>query len=140
MILLANLVVLRFGRLSLAPVYALLIFSLLFNYQFSFHALLDLPYEARLLAASIQVSLPLFFAGIIFATHFKAVREPSIALGANLVGAMAGGLLEYSTLAVGQQALYLAALAFYMCSLMVVLAERRLRPARVAQRAVTPTS
>jgi hypothetical protein len=137
MILLANVVVLRFPRLSLAPVYALLVFTLLFNYQFSFHALLDLPYEAKLIAAAIQVSLPLFFAGIIFATHFRTVREPSIALGANLVGAMAGGLLEYSTLVVGQQALYLAALTFYMCSLMVVLAGRRLGMP-VSQPSVTP--
>ena len=129
---------LRFPRVPLAPVYALLAFSLLFNYQFSFHGLLGLSYETRLIAASIQVSLPLFFAGIIFATHFKSVREPSIALGANLVGAMAGGLLEYSTLVVGQQALYLAALAFYICSLSVVLAGRRIGAAKVARSTISP--
>jgi hypothetical protein len=136
MILFANLLVLRFQRIPLAPVYALLVFSLLFNYQFSFHGLLGLPYEARLIAAAVQVSLPLFFAGIIFATHFRDVREPSVALGANLVGAMAGGLLEYSSLVVGQQALYLAALAFYICSLAVVLTGRRLRKGAVARLAV----
>jgi hypothetical protein len=138
MILCANLLVLRFPKIPLAPVYALLVFSLLFNYQFSFDGLLGLTYEARLLAASVQVSLPLFFAGIIFATHFRTAGEPSVALGANLVGAMAGGLLEYSSLVVGQQALYLAALAFYICSLAVVLTGRRLRTPRAAHSVVRP--
>jgi len=39
---------------------------------------------------------------------------------------------------VGQQALYLAALLFYMCSLSVVLAGRRIRATRVAAPAYTP--
>lgn len=124
MILLANLVVLRFERIPLAPVYALLGLSLLFNYSVSFESLLGFSYEVRLLLAGLQVSFPLFFAGIIFATHFKSVSEPSVALGSNLIGAMAGGLLEYSSIIAGHQALYILAFIFYACSLLALLASK----------------
>ena len=86
-----------------------------------------LGYEARLLLAGLQVSLPLFFAGVIFATHFRRVSAPSAALGANLIGAVAGGLLEYGSLLVGQQALFLGALAFYLLSVAIVAATGRTR-------------
>ena len=102
--------------------------ALLFNYTFSFQGLLGLGYEARLLLAGLQVSLPLFFAGVIFATHFRRVSAPSAALGANLIGAVAGGLLEYGSLLVGQQALFLGALLFYLLSVAIVVATGRTRP------------
>ena len=81
----------------------------------------------RLLLAGLQVSLPLFFAGVVFASHFRYVAEPGAALGANLIGAMVGGLLEYSSLLAGQRALFLGALAFYTLSAAVVMAARRTR-------------
>ena len=127
MILLANLLVLWAPSIPLVTIYGLLAAVLLFSYFFSLQSLLGLGYEQRLLLAGLQVSLPLLFAGVVFASHFRYVAEPGAALGANLIGAMVGGLLEYSSLLAGQRALFLVALAFYMLSAAVVMAARRTR-------------
>ena len=71
---------------------------------------------------------------MIFATHFRRVSAPSAALGANLIGAVAGGLLEYGSLLVGQQALFLGALAFYLLSMAIVAATGRTRASLIRQR------
>lgn len=116
MILLANLVVSRTPNLPLRWMYLALFAALLFNYSVSLRGLLELGFWAQVIAAGVQVAGPLFFSGIIFARWFQQVESPSSALGANLMGAVLGGLLEYGSLAVGLRQLYLAALLFYVLS------------------------
>lgn len=65
------------------------------------------------LAASI-FSIPVFFAGLLFATEFRATASPSAALGANMLGAVVGGLLENLSLILGMRALLLVAMACYV--------------------------
>ena len=67
-----------------------------------------------MLGAGLRVAAPMFFAGIIFARWFERTDTPSAALGANLIGAVVGGLLEYLSLVVGLRQLYLLALLFYV--------------------------
>jgi hypothetical protein len=64
-------------------------------------------------ASGLRVAGPLFFSGIIFARWFERTDNPSAALGANLMGAVLGGLTEYSSLVLGLRDLYLLALLFY---------------------------
>ena len=63
--------------------------------------------------AAVIFAIPVFFAGILFATEFKATASPSAALGANMLGAVVGGLLENLSLVIGMQALLIVALILY---------------------------
>ena len=70
------------------------------------------PAVAGCLAAAV-FSLPVFFAGLLFAREFRTAASPSAALGANMLGAVAGGLLENLSLITGMRALLLVAFALY---------------------------
>jgi SAM-dependent methyltransferase len=113
MALIANLVVGRITWIPTRAVYVALFGALLLNYFVSPRVLLDYGFAAQLLGAGLAVAGPMFFSGIIFARWFSQVDDPSSALGANLIGAVIGGLLEYASLRIGLRELYLLALAFY---------------------------
>lgn len=63
--------------------------------------------------ATAVFAIPVFFAGILFATEFRVVESPSAALGANILGAVAGGLLENLSFIFGMRALLLVAMVLY---------------------------
>lgn len=129
MILLANVVVsrwhppLRFVYLGLFAVVAI-------DYLFPLQRLLGLDFWAQVFFAGVRAAAPMFFAGIVFARWFEKTEAPSAALGANLIGAVVGGLLEYLSLIVGLRQLYLLALFFYLAS--AVIGFRLTGPARRA--------
>jgi hypothetical protein len=78
--------------------------------------------------AVVVFAVPVVFAGILFASEFREVKSPSAALGANMLGAVAGGLLENLSLLFGMRALLLVAIAIY-CLAGVGLWMRRARHA-----------
>jgi hypothetical protein len=59
------------------------------------------------------LSLPLLFSGIVFSTLLTAERHISSIMAMNLMGAIVGGLLEYNSMYLGFQALYLLAMGCY---------------------------
>jgi hypothetical protein len=63
--------------------------------------------------ATAVFAVPVFFAGILFATEFRNAESPSAALGANILGAVVGGLLENLSLLFGMRALLLVAMLLY---------------------------
>ena len=63
--------------------------------------------------AAIVFAIPVFFAGLLFASEFRSVDSPAAALGANMLGAVVGGLLENLSLIVGMKALLLVAALLY---------------------------
>jgi hypothetical protein len=63
--------------------------------------LLSLPVVPRFAAAVALAFAPIFLANVVFAQRFRATADSTVAFGANLVGAMAGGLLEYTSLISG---------------------------------------
>ncbi len=65
------------------------------------------------LTALVVLTSPLFFSGIIFSTLIRSTQQISGALAANLVGAMLGGLIEYTSMCFGFSFLYWIALALY---------------------------
>ncbi len=136
MILLANLVATRFPRLPLPVVYGLLLATLLFNYLVSLRATLNLSYGLAVLVAALQVGLPLLLSGIVFARSFARAEDTGSALGANLMGAVLGALLEYSSLLFGLRELYLGALAFYVVSFLIVTRRGERRASGAAAEAV----
>ena len=115
MILLANVVVSRWHP-PLQWVYAGLFVVVIVDYLFPLQKLLGLNFWTQVAVAGLRVAAPMFFAGIIFARWFERTDTPSAALGANLIGAVLGGLLEYLSLIIGLRQLYLLALLFYVAS------------------------
>jgi spermidine synthase len=116
MILGANLFVRRFKPGDLRPYYVLLLCSLVFNYAVPVSSILGQHFVLRGLVSGFLLSLPLFFAGIIFATSLSRMRTVELAFGANLLGSVVGGMLEYSSLIFGIRALYLIAALAYILS------------------------
>lgn len=76
-------------------------------------ALLQLDFWPRLLAATTVAFLPIFLANLVFAGRFRDVGDSTGAFGANLLGAMVGGLVEYVALVTGYQALLLVVAVLY---------------------------
>ena len=94
-------VVARFEVPSFKLLYALLGGSLLLAWSLPPSALLTIPGPVRLVVAAVVVFTPVFLANVIFAERFKDVASSTEAFGANLLGAMIGGVLEYSSLLMG---------------------------------------
>jgi SAM-dependent methyltransferase len=121
MILLANLLVLKHPPRSMGWVYGGLVVSLLTSYIFKPDMLSGLSFEGKWFAGGFVSALPVFFAGILFATIFKRVQDVSAAFGANLLGALVGGILENLSMIYGIAFLNLLALAVYLVSLVIYL-------------------
>jgi SAM-dependent methyltransferase len=77
-------------------------------------SLLGLAFAPRFLVATALAFAPVFFANVVFAERFRRVGSSTIAFGTNLLGAMVGGVLEYSALVVGYRSLLVLAAALYL--------------------------
>jgi hypothetical protein len=85
--------------------YAGLAGSLVVAYLLPPAALLFEPPILRYAAASVIAFAPVFFANLVFTSAFRDSDAADLAFGANLVGAMVGGVLEWAALLTGYQAL-----------------------------------
>ena len=70
----------------------------------------------RYAAPCILALGPMFFAGVIFAGSFRDARNPDLAFGSNIAGAVLGGLAESFSMLLGFQYLLLLAMLFYLLS------------------------
>jgi hypothetical protein len=57
--------------------------------------------------------LPIFTANLVFTQRFKSTSASATAFGANLLGAMFGGLLEYASLIIGYRMLLVVVALLY---------------------------
>jgi SAM-dependent methyltransferase len=117
MIASANLYVLAARPVRLAPYYALLVAALLVNAIIPMSTFLGLPLVARTLASCLVVFVPIFFAGVIFATNFRESRAPHADIGWNVAGIILGGVSEQLSLVLGFSQLLFVAIAYYLLSL-----------------------
>ncbi len=76
-------------------------------------ALLQLAVVPRFVVAVAIAFGPVFCANLVFAERFEMVERPTVAFGANLLGAMIGGTLEYASLVTGYRALLIVAALLY---------------------------
>jgi SAM-dependent methyltransferase len=76
-------------------------------------ALLALSPPVRFLAATVVAFTPVFLANLVFAQRFKDVGSSTVAFGANLLGAMVGGMLEYLSLLWGYRSLLVLVAVLY---------------------------
>lgn len=118
MALLANWIEYKFPRLPLLPVYFLLIGTSLGLYFLDLANFNHLPYAQRAFVVGGLTSLPMLFSGIVFIRSFAATRDKSGALGANLIGATFGALLQSITFVTGIRFLLLVVIVFYLLALL----------------------
>jgi SAM-dependent methyltransferase len=112
-LLLANMVTARVRRpLPRAWILAALLAGLAMAYGLPLNRIPGPPAWAGAVATAV-FALPVFFAGLLFAGEFRKTESPSAALGANMLGAVAGGLLENLSFLFGMRALLLFAIALY---------------------------
>ena len=119
MILCANLYVLKWKPPNLMPYYALLIAALLVNALVPMNAFLSLSPLARTVASCAVVFVPVFFAGVIFASAFSQSSQPHVDFGSNVAGIILGGLSEQLSLVLGFNYLLLVAAGYYLLSLVL---------------------
>jgi SAM-dependent methyltransferase len=117
MILCSNLYVLKVKPANLLPYYALLIAALLVNALVPMNVFLSLPPLERTVISCAVVFVPVFFAGVLFATAFRESRQPDVDFGSNVAGIILGGLSEQLSLVVGFNYLLVVAAAYYLLSL-----------------------
>src|SRR5262249_54186259 len=124
MILLSNLYVLAVKPRSLRAYYLVLFAALLVNALVPMDVFLGLPGGAKILVSSLVVFVPIFFAGIVFATTFAASRRPDVDFGSNVAGVIFGGLSENFSMMQGFNHLLVIAIVFYVISAVFVRGAR----------------
>jgi spermidine synthase len=118
MILVANALAARFPKLPLVAVYLALILSCLGLYFVDLSRFAFLPYTAKAVIVGTLTTLPMVFSGIVFIRSFAVAVGKDVALGANLIGAIAGALLQSVTFVIGIKALLLIVASFYFLAML----------------------
>jgi spermidine synthase len=96
-----------------AWLYAVLLAALAVAWLIPPDALLKLDLPLRFVSAVVIGFTPIFIANLVFAERFRTVEASNVAFGANLLGAMLGGVLEYVSLITGYQALLILVALLY---------------------------
>jgi SAM-dependent methyltransferase len=124
---LANLIVTRTGMRLAGPAYLGLFVSLLVGYVLATshgHWMFGPP-SIQLAASCLVLTIPLFFAGIVFSSLIGSPEiNISTAFAYNLMGALFGGVMEYNSMYFGFAFLYLLAMGFYVLAFAFSLKSR----------------
>ena len=119
-----NAVVRRFPPRRPEIVFVPLAIALAVSYVVRPAMLLQLPMFAGGALGAILNALPVGLAGFLFSTLLARSADPTASLGSNLIGAIAGGILEYLSTIFGLRVLTLVAAALYGTVLLLLLAKR----------------
>jgi hypothetical protein len=103
----------RMERVNQPLLQVLLFASLAVAWLVPTDLVLGLPFAARLSAAIALAFAPIFFANLIFSDRLARAADPTAAFGANLLGALTGGTLEYLALVTGYRGLLLVTAVLY---------------------------
>jgi hypothetical protein len=120
MVLLGNTAVRRWKWNKPEPWFGVLFASVGLLYGLPVGWLHTLPLFTRGLLGGLMTGLPIGVAGVIVPMLLARSAEPAAALGANLLGAVLGGCLEYLSMYAGLSALALLALALYLGAFLLV--------------------
>jgi hypothetical protein len=121
LIVAANLVYQRFPGINLRWAYAGLFLSLLVSWVVPPEKLFFESFVVRVGISTSVLCLPVFFAGIVFVSSFACAHFRGSALGSNLFGSLAGGLLESLSLWFGLKSLIVLAAVIYASSALALL-------------------
>jgi SAM-dependent methyltransferase len=112
MAFLANFVVQKTKNERLVIAFIALIASLAAGYVIASQGGMPITTAGKIAATAI-ITCPIFFSGLVFSFLLKRTSNAAGALSANILGAMLGGMLEYSAMYLGYRALYLVAIVIY---------------------------
>ncbi|HEY9785459.1 MAG TPA: hypothetical protein V6D17_08665 [Candidatus Obscuribacterales bacterium] len=135
MILFANFVVGIGGeaiRKNKNALYIFLMATLIVSYFFPINQVIAHgggAFSAATLVVPLVISLPMFAAGMIFASSFSESANPRRALALNLLGTVLGALLEYFSNYLGIKNLLLIAVGLYLVSWICLLRAAKLQTA-----------
>ena len=115
----ANLLVTRVPRVNVMFVYGLLLAAIMAR------LFVHVPHSNERMIVTLLLTLPLFFAGMAFSSELSKVSSIGAAMGANLLGAMLGGCLEYNSMYFGYRSLYFLAAGLYALALITSIFPRR---------------
>jgi hypothetical protein len=117
-LLLANFYVKFFEPNSMLPYYLCLCAALVMDYLIPWNSL---PGSGVFIGTVLCIAccIPIFFAGIIFTENFSRVSGSSGAFGANMLGAVAGGLAQNLSFLFGMRELLLIAVLFYAVAALI---------------------
>ncbi|MFG1706191.1 spermidine synthase [Nonomuraea sp. M3C6] len=110
----------RFRVPPLPVMYGVLLAGLLLAWLVPNEWLLSLPLPLRAVAAVTVAFLPIFAANVVFAKRFADTADATTSFGANLLGAMVGGCLEYAALVIGYKGLLIVAALLYLGALVLL--------------------
>lgn len=96
------------------PAYVGLLALLALNYSVDTSMLLELSQGVALLVGTLMAAAPVLMSGVIFSTGLARDGDTPSVMASNLVGAVAGGLAEYTSMASGFRYLVILAMAFYL--------------------------
>lgn len=124
-ILLANFFLMRYEKFDKTyAAYALLGIAIAAAYLFPLSSLNVNNIYIKLFLSVVFISLPVFFAAIIFGAAFrKAGDKSTIYLASNMLGSVFGGILEYSSMIYGLKFLYVFVFALYLVSMLSMINE-----------------
>jgi len=112
--LVSNFVIQRFTFPSVTVSIGIVAVTTLVNYMVDPHFYLTLASPVRVPLAALQVYLPILASSFVFGRLFQRSDKSSYDLGMNILGAMFGGMLEYSSLIVGTRTVYLLAFVIFL--------------------------
>jgi SAM-dependent methyltransferase len=104
--------------------YLVLAATLLLAYVVPNSVLLRQEIVVRIILAAVLAFLPIMCVNVVFAKRFAESADATTAFGANLLGAMLGGCLEYTALAIGYPALLGVAAALYATAFLLLPSQR----------------
>jgi hypothetical protein len=116
--ILAAIEVSRRKVLPQVPLYLALFVSLLVAWLVPVDNLLGLAFVPRFAAGVALGFTPVFIANLVFAQRFREAGDSPQAFAANLLGAVVGGLLEYTSLLVGYRNLLIVVGVCYALALL----------------------
>ena len=118
MVLLSNLYVINFSPKRLWPYSLALIALLAVNMVVPMTTFLALPGALKTVVSCLVIFLPVFFAGVVFASSFRVSTQPDVDFGSNIGGVFLGGLCEFVSLILGFNNLLIVAIAFYALAML----------------------
>ena len=117
LIVAANVVYQKWPGFPLRLAYVGLMATLVMMFVVPTERLFFESWVTRAIVSTLVLCSPVFFAGIIFVSSFAKVKFEGSALGSNLFGSLAGGLLESLSMWFGLKALTILAAAIYLGSM-----------------------
>jgi hypothetical protein len=116
----------RFTRLWI--LYLLLLAALVLNFLLPLQRIHFESVVLRYLAATALLFSPIFLANVIYSALFRDAKQANLAFGANLLGTMVGGALEYVALLTGYHNLIIVAGLLYFLAFRSAVRARRSSP------------